>query len=164
MCGCNRASMTSAVHLGLELRLLETSSRHPQPMTNAAACICASMWNITDVTESRWQRPKRGHAGATLVQIGLCDRRVLSESRNRRCYMCLVHATAVHLQGFYVCTPASCLHPCGNDWTLCCSNVTHAYGSVFLRQRTFHRQKRGSEENLGCARKKLVSFDTFECH
>lgn len=29
--GCHRASMSSALHLGLELRLLETSLRHAEP-------------------------------------------------------------------------------------------------------------------------------------
>ncbi|XP_013770814.1 tripartite motif-containing protein 16-like protein [Pundamilia nyererei] len=49
-----RASMSSALHLGLELRLLETSLRHVEPLTNTPAFICAR--KIPHVIKSRSQR------------------------------------------------------------------------------------------------------------
>lgn len=52
--GCHRASMSSALHLGLELRLLETSLRHAEPLTNTPAFICAR--KIPHVIKSRSQR------------------------------------------------------------------------------------------------------------
>lgn len=104
--------MTSALHLELELRLLETSFCHPEPMKNTPACLCVCKWNVMDVIKSHWQSAETGHAGVRVAEgcmITLCVS---------------IHATAykvqytVHLQRFHECALVLCLHPRVNVCTL----------------------------------------------
>lgn len=61
--GCNRASMTSSLHLGLGLTLLEISLRHLELTTNGPACLWVCVCEISTRTSpgAADKEPNHGH-------------------------------------------------------------------------------------------------------
>lgn len=139
--GYHGVSMSSALHLGLELRLLEISLRHPEPLTNTPACICVCEKSRTS-WRGCWQRAKTGvHRSYPRLNravwwpcVCITDSGTGDATWPR--HVCILaykvqHTVHLHALAFQECALVLCLHPivsvCTSFTALCvCVSVLAA--------------------------------------